>query len=66
MIVNHMECPCCGHDFFIAASQATCPACGNFFYVQQSQTRRSELQIMRDGYAQLKTWLEFSNLGRMT
>lgn len=39
LVINHMICPSCGHDFFIQANYATCPACWCFFYTSQSLTR---------------------------
>ena len=38
MIINHMICPHCGHDFYTDAAYATCAACQTFFYACNSQT----------------------------
>jgi predicted amidophosphoribosyltransferase len=38
MILNHMICPGCGHDFQTDASYASCPACKRIFYASESHT----------------------------
>ena len=38
MKLNHMICPCCGHDFYVDAAYGTCDGCQTFFYVPFSRT----------------------------
>lgn len=52
MKLNHMVCPCCGHDFYVDAAYGTCDGCQTFFYVPFSRTvRRLTAGQPPSGYA---------------
>lgn len=38
MIMNHMICPKCGHDFYTDCNYGTCAACSTHFYASESRT----------------------------